>query len=58
MDLADKKSEIEKKVEEINEKRKALFEQLELTGQEFLKLQGEFRLIEELLVNKPGQQET
>ena len=49
MNLKKRKAEIEKKVDEINAQRKELYNQLDLTTQEFLKLQGEYRLIDEML---------
>ena len=49
MDLEIRKAEIEKRVDEINAQRQELYKQLNLTAQEFLKLQGEYRLIDEML---------
>ena len=61
MDLKKKKVEIEKRVEEINEERVEVYKQrdeldkqLGLSAQEFLRLDGELRLIDEMLVETPA----
>jgi len=44
-----RKAEIEKRVDEINAQRVELYKQLDATQKEFLKLQGEYQLIDKML---------
>ena len=58
MDLEKKKAEIEEKMKGINAQRKELYAKLDSTTQEFLRLEGEARLIEEMLSESKESKET
>jgi len=45
MNLEEKKKQIEEQVGQLNARRTEIFKQLEFTTQEFLRLEGEYRLI-------------
>ena len=49
MDLEQRQKEIEAEIEQLNARRAEYFKQLEFTKEEFLRLEGEHRLIVRML---------
>jgi hypothetical protein len=49
--LEDKKSSLEQQFNSINDKNKQLNLEIQANNEELFKLAGEFRLVEELLIN-------